>query len=114
MSAVEALRAQIAATANPRPAPLVGVKGWEGVHVRPLTVDEIETPPEGLSDKQRTAWGLARTLCDADGNLIFDGQNQEHLQILGRQSATVLRKINEAAESLNVTTETAARELGNG
>lgn len=92
---------------------LRGTQHWEGVHVRPLTVDEIENPPEGLSDRQKTAWGLARTLCDSDGHLIFDGQNQEHLQILGRQSATVLRKINEAAESLNVTTETAAKDLGN-
>lgn len=107
----EDLRARILATADPKPLPIKGIPGWEGVYVKPLTVGQIEDQSE-IDPKVRTARGLARTLCDAEGALIFDPGSPDDLALLNRQGASILKTISEAVERLNVSTEDEAKDLG--
>lgn len=114
MSAREDLRARILATSDPKPLPIENIRGWEGAHVKPLLVGQVESDPEGLDPKLRTARGLAKTLCDASGELLFDAENAEDLQALNRLSASVLNAIHKAVDKLNITTEAEAKDVGNG
>lgn len=91
----DALIAAMQATAAQAPRP-VTVPGWGEVFVRSVTVAEIEAQTEdteGAKDKHKIARGVARVLCDADGNPILDATNDEHVQLIARQPWPLLRRI---------------------
>lgn len=95
----DALIKAMQATADIKPIP-VEVPGWGTVHVRPVTVAEVEdqaADTEG-ADKHRIARGCARVLCDADGNRIFDAESEDDVTLLAAQPWPLLRKVLAAAE----------------
>jgi hypothetical protein len=108
------LRAQVLATANPQPMPVLGVPGWAGVHIRPLLVGEVEAIKPIDGDAYRVARGLARVLCTADGALLFDATSDDDLRHINGLPASVLGPLNRVAESVNASTAEDAEALGNG
>jgi len=107
------LRAKILATSNPKPMP-VDVPEWGGVFVRPLLVGEIEANSADTDPKLNMARGIARMLCDENGELLFDASNPTDLFAINGLRASTLSKINAAMDAVNVTTVEGAQELGNG
>ncbi len=89
------LIAAMRATAAQEPRP-VTVPGWGEVFVRSVTVEEIEAQTEdteGAKDKHKIARGVARVLCDAEGNALLDPTNDEHVKLLAKQPWPLLRRI---------------------
>ncbi|QRF55738.1 hypothetical protein [Variovorax paradoxus] len=109
----EELRAKILATASPAPVP-VNVPEWGDVYVKPLLVGEIETMSSDADPKLQTARGVARMLCDKNGELLFDVNSAEDLFAINRLRASSLNRIHAAMEEVNATSSKAAAELGNG
>lgn len=107
------LRAKILATSNPKPVP-VDVPEWGGVFVRPLLVGEIEDNNADIDPKLRMARGIARMLCDENGELLFDPESTSDLFAINGLRASTLSAINAAMAAVNVTTVEGAQELGNG
>ena len=108
-----ALRARILATANPKPMP-VDVPAWGTVYVKPLTVGDIEAFSNDVDPALKAARSIARVLCDEHGELIFDATSAEDLFAINGLPMDALRSINQAVEKLNVSTQEAAVDLGNG
>ena len=106
------LRAKILATASPKPVP-VNVPEWGDVYVRPLLVGEIEAMSSDADPKLQTARGVARMLCDQNGDLLFDPNSAEDLFAINRLRASSLNRIHEAMEVVNGTSKEAAIDLGN-
>lgn len=106
------LRAKILATANPKPVP-VDVPEWGGVFVRPLLVGEIESIGTDVDPKLRTARLVARMLCDANGELLFDASSAEDLFAINTLRASSLDRIHAAMEEVNATSHAEAIDLGN-
>lgn len=91
----DALIAAMQATAAQAPRP-VNVPGWGEVFVRSVTVEEIEAQTEdteGAKDKHKIARGVARVLCDAEGNALLDPTNDEHVKLIAKQPWPLLRRI---------------------
>lgn len=107
------LRAKILATASPKPVP-VNVPEWGDVYVKPLLVGEIETMSADADPKLQTARGIARMLCDKNGELLFDVNSADDLFAINRLRASSLEQIHKAMEQVNATSNDAAVELGNG
>lgn len=107
----QALRDKILATASPKPVP-VNIPEWGDVYVKPLLVGEVESMAEDADPKLKTARGIARMLCDAGGDLIFDANAPEDLFAINRLPASSLNRINTAMEAMNGTTESLV-DLGN-
>lgn len=106
------LRAKILATASPKPVP-VNVPEWGDVFVRPLLVGEVESMSSDADPKLQTARGVARMLCDQNGDLLFDPNSAEDLFAINRLRASSLNRIYQAMEEINVTGKDAAIDLGN-
>lgn len=113
MSTVQELRAKVLATSNPKPFP-VDVPEWGGVFIRPLRVGEIETMGADMDPKLRTARGIARMLCDANGDLLFDPNSTEDLFAINNLRASSLNAIHAAMDETNATSDQAQESLGNG
>jgi hypothetical protein len=98
----EDLIAAMKATASPKPV-AVEVKGWGTLHVRPLTVEEVEEASdqkEPADGKKRTfARGAARIICDAKGKRIFDPANSADVELLASQPWTMLQQVMAAADA---------------
>lgn len=91
----DALIAAMQATAAQKPR-AVTVPGWGEVFVRSVTVEEVEAQAddtEGERDKRKIARGVARVLCDAQGNRIFDPANAEDVALISKQPWPLLRKV---------------------
>jgi hypothetical protein len=100
MPTLEEVMAAMRETAGGRPVK-VEVKGWPELYVRPVLVDEAEQQAKDIEDKSNghgLARGAARVICDADGTLIFDWRNAEHVALLGRQPWPLLHKLLAASE----------------
>jgi hypothetical protein len=83
----EELIACMQATANEKPR-AVEVKGWGTLHIRSLTVAEVDEQSEDATakkDKFRIARAAARLLCDEDGARLFDHTNDEDVALLAQQ-----------------------------
>lgn len=106
------LRARILATANPKPFPL-DIAEWGDVYVKPLLVGELETLSDDVDPKLRTARGVARVLCDKNGELIFDPNSTEDLFAINGLKSASLNKIQEAMEHVNPRSDEMAIDLGN-
>lgn len=84
------------------PPTSVKVKGWGLVHIRPLTVAEVEDQAEDTADKQdkhRIARAACRVICDASGKRLFDHDNEEDVALVAQQPWPMLRKVLEASGS---------------
>jgi hypothetical protein len=108
----EELRAKILATASPKPVP-VDVPEWGDVYVRPLLVGEIEAMAQDSDPKLRTARGVAKMLCDVNGELLFDPNSAEDLFAINRLRASSLNRIHAAMDKVNASDKEAAVDLGN-
>lgn len=76
------------------------VEGWGTLHIRPLTVAQVdlqqqESRKDG-KDALRFARAAARMLCDEHGVLLFDEASEADLQLLASQPWESLRKVLEA------------------
>lgn len=108
-----ALRARILATANPKPMP-IEVAAWGTVYIKPLTVGDIESFSSDVDPALKAARSIARVLCDEHGELIFDPTSAEDLFAINGLRMDSLKAINDAVERMNVSTQEAADDLGNG
>lgn len=109
--------AALQATAVIKPKKVDDVPEWPGVHVRALTVAEVEAQADDTADKSnkhRIARGAARVMCDADGNRLIDPDNQDEVNLLASQPWALLRKVLAASETFNGTTEKGQAEAKNG
>lgn len=89
-------------TANEKPRAVL-INGWGTLYVRALTVAEVDAQanePEKkdadgkiIIDNRRLARGVARVLCDEEGNRIFDPDNTEDVELLAKQPWKRLRKV---------------------
>lgn len=114
MSAREKLRAMIAATAAPVPVPVTGIKGWEGIYVRPLTVGQFDSSAgDAVPKDQRTAYSMARVLCDQSGILLYDENDALDLAELSSFDGSILARISAAMKKANISTDDEAQALGN-
>jgi len=107
------LRAKILATANPKPTPLKNMPEWGDVYVKRLTVGEVESLSSDIDPKLRSARGVARVLCDANGERLFDPASVEDLFAINSLPSESLNRISEAMEAGNATSAEAAIDLGN-
>jgi hypothetical protein len=88
----------IAEGGKPRP---VFIKGLGAVHVREITVGEIDAQIEDTSNKAnkwKVARGTTRLLCDEHGNRLLDPSNEEHVEKMAKMPLRVLNAINATAE----------------
>lgn len=109
------LRKLMMATAVVRPM-AVETKEWGTVHVRAITVDELEEQSEDTKDwknKRRIARGAARVICDSGGGRVFDPDNEEDVALIGRQPWPLLKQVIDAADEFNGTTKKAAEAAKN-
>lgn len=88
-----------------KPIPCDAVPEWGTVYILSLTVGMVESrigkaEDEG-DDNYILSKNIARALCDEDGNLIFDEHNDEHLQIISRQSWGALDGLRKKMEEIN-------------
>lgn len=80
----------------------VKVKGWGTVHIRALTVAEVETQADDTSDekdKNRIARAAARVLCDEKGVRLFDPDDKTDVAMIASQPWAMLRKVLTASGS---------------
>jgi hypothetical protein len=80
-------------TAAEKPTAIT-IKGWGVVHVRAITVEEVEEQADDVADKNdktRIARAAARLLCDEDGKRIFNPENKEDIALLSKQPWNKLR-----------------------
>lgn len=89
---------QATAAASPIPVP---VDGWGTVHVRQITVEEVEqqTADAGAEkDKRRLARAAARVICDEAGARIFDPDSDTDIALISAQPWDLLRRVLEASQ----------------
>lgn len=110
------LRVLMAATANPKPRP-VPTKAWGTVHVRPVTVAELEEQKADTvdwKDKRRIARGAARVICTEGGTPIFDPDDQADVDLIAAQPWALLKQVIDAAEEFNGTSAAGVEAAKNG
>jgi len=103
------LIAAMKATASAPPKKF-NVKGWGDIYLKPLTVEQCdlqqqETEVEG-KDRLRFARGAARLICDKAGNLLFDPENAEDLELLAKQPWDLLKQVIARGADESATSET--------
>lgn len=79
----------------------VTIPGLGDVHVRHITIGEVDEQTEDTSDaknKRRIARGACRLLCDAEGNLLLDPDEPADVARMAKLPLTVLTAINNAME----------------
>lgn len=108
----EALRAKILATANPKPVP-IDLPDWSGAHVRPLLVGDMESFGKDADPKLANARNIARVLCTAEGELIFDVTDADDLALIAGLPLKSVKAINDAVDRQTLLTEHSVVELGN-
>ena len=107
------IRARITATANPRPTLVTDIPEWGDIYVKPSLVGDIDEVAEGIDQRTRIAIGIAKSICNAEGELVFDQKNPEDLAVLKSLPTHLIARLNKAVEAQNVSTEERAKELGN-
>src|SRR5580765_5453501 len=95
MPTLEEVMAAMRATAGGRPV-RVEVKEWPELYARQVLVDEMEDfskNAEKMDEAHEHARNATRVICDADGKLLFDWRNAEHVALLGKQPSDMLSKV---------------------
>lgn len=110
----EDIRARIRATANPKPVLVTDIPAWGPFYVKLATVNEIEEVPEAMDQRTRVAWGIASSICDEDGVLVYDRRNDADLAELRGLPTTLIGQLNTRISEINATSFEAATDLGNG
>lgn len=89
-------------TRGVKPVP-VDVPDWGKVFLLPLTVGQIESRigKDQEDDKYVLSRSIARSLCDKNGKLVLDADNEEHLQMIADQPWERLDSIRKAMDSIN-------------
>lgn len=93
-----AMTALVATAETPRP---VHIKGLGDVHVREITIGEIDAQLADTSDKKnqmRMARGATRLLCDERGERLLDPENDEDVALMARMPLRILTAINATQE----------------
>ena len=91
----KSLIAAMEITAAEKPV-AVKVNGWGVIHIRALTVAEVEEHADDKAhenDKHRIARGAARLLCDESGKRLFDPENESDVALLAKQPWKLLRQV---------------------
>jgi hypothetical protein len=90
---------QAVAAEKPR---AVAVPKWGTVHVRQLTVAEVDAQAADTAgdkdDKNRIARGACRVLCDELGQRLFDPDKPDDVALLAAQPWALLRTVLQASE----------------
>lgn len=84
------------------PPTAVKVKGWGTLHIRPVTVAEVQEQDEDTADKKdknRLARAAARVICDEKGKRLFDPENEDDVALIASQPWPMLRKALNASGS---------------
>lgn len=79
----------------------VTIPGLGAVHIREITIGEIDAQIEDTADKKNkrgVARGACRLLCDPEGNRLLDPENADHVAKMAKLPLRVLVAINKAAE----------------
>ena len=80
----------------------VTIGKWGTVHIRSLTVGEVEAQIAETSDKKdkhALARGAARLLCDETGKRLFDPDNAADVELLSMQPWKLLRELLDASDA---------------
>lgn len=92
----ETLLAAMDAVAAEKPR-LVTITGLGEVHIRQITIGEVDAQREDNSDaknKQKIARGACRLLTDADGKRLLDPDNPDDVARMAKLPLRVLTDIN--------------------
>lgn len=95
-----AIIAAMQATAAALPV-AVDVPGWGRVHVRQITVAEVEQQTADAAakdDARRLARAAARVLCDETGARLFDPASDEDVALISGQPWDLLRRVLEVSQ----------------
>lgn len=79
----------------------VNIPGIGDVHVREITIGEIDEQIEDTADeknKRGVARGACRLLCDEQGNRLLDPENPQHVAKMAKLPLRVLTAINKTTE----------------
>jgi hypothetical protein len=110
---IEAMKATASA-----PPKKFNVKGWGDIFIKPLTVEQCDLqqqePDTEGKDRLRFARGAARLICDEKGELLFDPENAEDLELLAKQPWELLRKVIARGGEENATSEAGSAEVKKG
>lgn len=99
----EELIAAMTATAEQKPR-AVKVKGWGTIYVRDVLVSEVNTDADELSAQFEKSIGIskarinlarsaARLICDEQGKLLFDPDNEADIKLLCSQTWKRVQKV---------------------
>ncbi len=85
------------AVASPKPTP-VPTEEFGLLHVKVQTVEDVDNAKPakakpGDTRKRELARGAIRSICDAEGNLLFDESNDEHATLIEQLPWPTLQKI---------------------
>ena len=107
------IRARIAATANPKPRLVDSIPEWGDFYIRPAVVGDIEDAGPEVDQRTRVAIGVANSVCDETGALVFDRKNPEDMAVLLGLPNSLIAKLSQAIDGSSVNTTEKAQELGN-
>jgi hypothetical protein len=107
------MRARVLATANRKPFPIHDVPGWGTVYIKPLKVGDIETFSADADPALRNARGIARVLCNENGETLFDAASVEDLFLINALPMECIAVLNASVEKMNASTKEEADVLGN-
>jgi len=112
-----ALIAAMQATAAAARQPVPVDTPWGKLFVKTFTVADVDRHREAnaqSTDKRTLARGVARAVCDEDGNAIFDENSDADVTLIASQPYQKLMSIVRAANSANATDKEGQVEQGNG
>ena len=98
MNLQELLAAMDALALTAQKPKAITIEGLGLVHVREITIGEIDAQVSDTSDKSNKyaiARGATRLLADENGNRLLDPENEEHVAKMAKLPLRVLTAINE-------------------
>jgi hypothetical protein len=117
MNREQIIAAMQATSVKPRP---VHIEGWGTLYVKVMTVEQVDLQNQSKKlapnvsdaddgqpgkDRFRFARGAAQVLCDENGKLLFDAQNQQDLELIASQPWEKMQAILTDAGEDNATSE---------
>ena len=107
------IKARIAATAHPKPRLCKDVPEWGEFYIRPAVVGDIDDAGPDVDQRTRVATGVANSVCDENGELVFDRKNADDMAVLLGLPNSLIAKLSRAIDGSTVNTTERAQELGN-
>jgi hypothetical protein len=102
MNLTELLAAMDALALTAQKPKLITIEGLGAVHVREITIGEIDAQVADTTDKAnklKIARGATRLLSDENGNRLLDPDNDEHVAKMAKLPLRVLTAINATQET---------------